>query len=199
MNYSELKDQALDLLRNRWTDPVLAVLVFFLVSGVIGLIPFASLLITGPMTLGYATYFLRFSRGEKPDMNLIFSGFKNFGNALGLSLLSSILIALGFLLLIVPGVILALGWSQAYRIMHDKPRIGIWESMQESWNMMNGHKMDLFLLSLSFIGWFFLCLLTLGIGLLWLGPYVSTTLSLFYNKISGNEENSMLKNFGENQ
>ncbi len=59
--------------------------------------------------------------------------------------------------------------------------------MKESKSLMKGHKLDLFLLWLSFIGWVILAILTFGIGFLWLSPYMGTTTSHFYRYISKDE------------
>jgi len=74
-----------------------------------------------------------------------------------------------------------------YYILRDEPSIGVLEAITRSRQMMDGHKMEAFLLILSFIGWFFLGLITIGIGFLWIIPYVSVTLAKFYDRIRGEE------------
>jgi uncharacterized membrane protein len=61
----------------------------------------------------------------------------------------------------------------------------ITEAITKSRKMMNGHKKELFALQLSFMGWFLLSLLTLGLGFFWLIPYYSATEAQFYRKIKG--------------
>jgi len=56
--------------------------------------------------------------------------------------------------------------------------------------MMKGHKWELFVLELSFIGWALLCVLTLFIGYLWLVPYMQMTITKFYEKIRVEYENA---------
>ena len=48
---------------------------------------------------------------------------------------------------------------------------------------MDGHKMELFVLDLSFIGWYLLCVITFGIAFIWVAPYIQATKTNFYNKI----------------
>jgi len=72
-----------------------------------------------------------------------------------------------------------------YYIANDCPELSANECIDKSIEMMRGHKMDLFLLDLSFIGWIILCLLSCGIGFLWLIPYECTARADFYNKIKG--------------
>jgi uncharacterized membrane protein len=121
-------------------------------------------------------------------LNDMFDGFKNFGNAFIANFLSMLLIVLAFFLLIVPGVIVACGYSQINRIMHDNPTMSGIDAMKASWQLMDGKKMDFFILNLSFIGWALLCILTLGIGFLFLTPYVNVTNSKFYDEISGHDD-----------
>lgn len=68
-------------------------------------------------------------------------------------------------------------------ILHENPELSASEAIHRSRMMMKGHKFDLFWLQLSFIGWFFLCLLTTGIGFLWLQPYYYTAQAAFYEEV----------------
>ncbi|MBL7764851.1 MAG: DUF975 family protein [Chitinophagaceae bacterium] len=185
MNYTEIKDEALAKLNNNWGTAILALLIVIAISMASSFIPFASILISGPFSLGMAGIYLKISRGWKPDINGVFDGFKQFGNAIGASILIGLIVLLGCLLLIVPGIIAALALSQTYRIMHDNPQMSITDAMQKSHDMMKGHRGDYFIFNLSFIGWALLCILTLGLGFLILGPYVATSNSIYYNKLSG--------------
>ncbi len=86
----------------------------------------------------------------------------------------------------IPGIVAALSYSQAFYILAENPGIGALEAIRISKRMMYGYKGKLFLLYLSFIGWAILSALTLGIGYLWLIPYVSTTLANFYEEVKRN-------------
>jgi uncharacterized membrane protein len=183
----DLKNHALQQLGNysKWGESVGVLLVALIIAAVASCIPFGGLLISGPLALGMAGYFLRVSRNGDGVLNDVFAGFQNFGNAFIANLLVGILTGLATLLLIVPGIIVACGYSQVNRIMHDNPNMRGIDAMSESWKLMSDRKMDFFILNLSFIGWALLCILTLGIGFLFLGPYVSVTNSKFYDEISG--------------
>ncbi|MGN1031020.1 MAG: DUF975 family protein [Butyricicoccaceae bacterium] len=87
------------------------------------------------------------------------------------------------LLLIIPGIIAMYRYRMAMYIIHDDPEVGIMESIRKSKRMMVGHKMDLFVLDLSFIGWGLLCVITLGIACLYVIPYYMTTQAAFYDSI----------------
>lgn len=84
------------------------------------------------------------------------------------------------LLLVIPGIIATYRYSLAFYVLCDNPGMSVTECVNESKRLMDGHKGRLFCLHLSFIGWRLLSALTLGIGDLWLNPYVSAATSAFY-------------------
>jgi len=97
-----------------------------------------------------------------------------------------IFVLLWSLLLIVPGIIAAFRYSMSFYILADNPDMGIMEAINESKRMMRGNKWKFFCLNLSFIGWAILGVLTLGIGYLWLTPYIEVTMIAFYDIANGN-------------
>lgn len=121
------------------------------------------LLVTGALELGITLFFLASFRNYQTKETDIFLGFEKFGKAMGLMLFQSLFIFLWSLLFIVPGIIAAFRYSQAFFIMADDPNKGIRECMNESKFMMKGNKGKLFVLWLSFIGWGFLAGLPSGI------------------------------------
>lgn len=183
----ELRAIARKSLSGAWGMAVLVVLLYAIIATAIGSIPFfggiVGILVAGPLIFGLCAYFLRTVRGERPDLPVMFSGFQQFGSTLVLYIVSSILIFLWTLLLIIPGIIASLRYSMAYFIMHDNPGISALDAIRASKEMMHGYKGKLFLLMLSFIGWAILCVITFGIGYLWLGPYVYTSLAAFYEDL----------------
>lgn len=70
-------------------------------------------------------------------------------------------------------------------VMTEEQDLGVWEGVGKAFKIMKGHKWELFVLGLSFIGWGLLSILTLGIGMLWLLPYIQTTMRIYYLEISG--------------
>lgn len=92
-------------------------------------------------------------------------------------------IALWSLLLIVPGIIVALSCAMTYFIIADDPTVGPILAMTASQEIMRGHKWKLFCLGWRFFGWYLLCLLTLGIGFFWLAPYMQTSWTHFYEDV----------------
>ena len=76
-------------------------------------------------------------------------------------------------------------------IAEDEPQLSPMECIDKSMAMMKGHKWQLFLLDLSFIGWFILCMLTFGIGFLWLTPYQGMAHVVFYEQLKAAENQPM--------
>ena len=90
------------------------------------------------------------------------------------------------LLFIIPGIIKSFSYAMTYFIINDHPEYSINQAITESRRMMDGHKMEYFILCLSFIGWFILSCITLGIGFLWLIPYFYTTSAAFMKRLQRN-------------
>lgn len=196
MRFSELKDRALEKLDPVWWPSVGLTLVYFFVSGAASYVPFGGILVSGPLGVGMAIYFLKLSRDHETKLEDLFAGFQNFGNTFLLGLLQGLFIVLWSLLFIIPGIIAALAYSQAFYIMADDPTIKPMDALKKSREMMDGYKWDLFLLGLSFIGWALLCILTLGIGFLWLTPYMQATFAQFYFELKGDEGVELIEEFG---
>lgn len=111
--------------------------------------------------------------------------------AMGLASANYVLIYLGILLLVVPGFVIAIGvginCSMANCIALDNPELGVRAVLKKSKQIMKGHRIEFVLLVLSFLGWLVFGLFTLGLLYLWVVPYMSVTLSNFYNEIKDEE------------
>lgn len=147
-------------------------------------------------TVGISWTFLDLLRGSKTSIVPLKDALRGFQAPYGIGilviyLLSSIFTFFWTLLFIIPGIIKSYAYSQAYFIYYDEYRqTGVppqyLDSITKSRRLMNGHKGRLFLLDLSFIGWHFIAALTLGIGYLWLMPYISATKAAFYADLAQN-------------
>ena len=146
-----------------------------------------SLIIGGPMTLGISYFALAISRNQEARFEQLFKGFNNFGTALGAYLLMAIFVILWMLLLIIPGIIAAISYAMTFYIIADNPSIQVMDAIDKSKKMMYGYKWKFFCLNLRFLGWAILCILTLGIGFLWLIPYMEISFAKFYDDINGRQ------------
>lgn len=145
-------------------------------------------LIQNVFTAGILFVALKVLRGEQTSFSEMFSGFSLFLPIVLSGFVSIIGIVIGFMLLIVPGVILALGLSQYLLLIMDKQLPGI-ESLKASWHLMSGYKGSFFLLGLALIGINILGILALGIGLLVTIPLSMVAVTAFYNRITGGAYN----------
>ena len=182
---SEIRRAARYALKDNWTQAVLATLVFSLITAAAGSIPFAGLLVVCPLEFGFMLCFLRLIRGEDSSEMVgdQFSVFSKYGRTLGTSLLMTLYILLWCLLFVIPGIIMSYAYAMTPYIMNDRPDLDADDCIHESRMMMKGYKWKLFCLDLSFIGWAILCIFTLGIGLLWLQPYIEASHAKFYEEL----------------
>jgi uncharacterized membrane protein len=185
---SELRALARGQLRGSWLAAVGMYFIYCVIVGGSGIVGIGPLIVSGPLALGMCGYFLRKARGEAVKLENLFDGFKQFGSGFVLFLLQTLFIVLWSCLLFVPGIIKSLSYSMAYYILLDNPNMGALEAITESRKMMNGYKGKLFGLYLSFIGWFLLGMLSLGIGLFWAGPYMSLAVANFYEDLKRNQQ-----------
>ncbi len=188
----QAKTDAKAQLKGYWGRAIGAFVLIGLVSlasGVVNMIPFVgwigSTALASVVVLCMASYSLKFANGNKPDVDEMFSGFENFLKAWGLNLVIGIFTFLWALLFIIPGIIKAISYSMAMYILADNPEIGVMEALNKSKEITTGHKWELFVVYLSFLGWTLLASLTLGIGYLWLVPYMQITYANIYNQIKG--------------
>lgn len=187
------KNRALANLDKAWAPAAIATLIFYVVTlaitysiefGIGSEYSLLATLITLPLSYGILVLFLDFARGEKIENSKLFDGYKyGFQRIFTTGLLQLIYTVLWYLLLIIPGIIKSYSYSMTYYILKDNPELKNNAAIEKSMQMMDGHKMDLFLLHLSFIGWAILCLLTMGIGFLFLIPYMYTAQAHFYEDL----------------
>lgn len=190
----DFRRQAWGKLKGKWGTMALITLILMLIMGVcagasiIGIGAIATLLITGPFMLGMANITLGIVRGkESVDVADLFSGFKNFLNAFVLYIINTILTALWSLLFVIPGIIKSYSYSMSYYILADNPDMAPNDARKRSMEMMHGNKWRAFCLDLSFIGWVLLSLLTFGILLFWIDPYMQTAKTEFYQSLLGEQ------------
>ena len=185
-----LMQMARESLKGKWGLAIGTFVVYLLISVVLQMItivgPIASLIISGPFALGLAVFGLSISRNQDAKLEQIFQGFSNFGTALGAYLLIILFFLLWMILLIIPGIIAAISYSMTFYILADDNSIGAMDAIDKSKKMMDDYKWKYFCLCLRFLGWALLCILTLGIGLLWLMPYMQVTMAKFYDDVKAN-------------
>ncbi|HTB52529.1 MAG TPA: DUF975 family protein [Ferruginibacter sp.] len=189
---SEIFSKSKADLKGKWGTAIGFVIVYLIIYGGLGLIPYAgkvSFLLGGPFAIALAIFFLNLVDYKELSINQLFDGFKfHFLRSCIAYFLMIIFIALLLLLLIVPGVIAMFAYSQTFYIMAEDPEIQPMDALKKSKEMMNGHKMELFLMSLAILGLLILGILTLCIAWFWIIPFAYTCNANFYRKLAGEKE-----------
>lgn len=202
MMRKELKEKAKLNLKNNWGQAISLIVLYGLICFggelVVSIITsifnlsdnlnscltsVSNIIIQSFFLLGTSSFYLKLSRGEEVTYKELFSKTDMFLVTLLALILMGIFETLWALLLIVPGIIAAISYSQTYYILLDNPNLNAYDAIKTSKKMMNGHKFDYFVLVLSFSGWMILSTLTLGIGFIWLIPYMEVTFANFYDSI----------------
>ncbi|WP_133680564.1 DUF975 family protein [Paludibacterium purpuratum] len=181
---AQIMAEARAALSGRWKVAIAIVAIQFgimMATNLLGLFGAGiSVMISGPLALGIAMVFLRFLRGEPVRVGNLFDGFAHFATCFCAYFLMSLFILLWALLLIVPGIIAAYAYSMTFYILADEPQLRAREALRKSKIMMFGNKWKFCCLGFRFSGWFLLGIVTLGIGFLWIVPYISASLARFY-------------------
>lgn len=140
-----------------------------------------------PLGIGTTAFFISLIENENFEAKDLFKYYHDFVKIIGVTVLMGLIVMLGYICFIIPGIILTLSYSLVPIILIKKPELGIVETLKYSREKMQGHKLDAFVLGLSFIGWAILGTLTVGILYIWLFPYMQLTFTKFYLNILGEE------------
>ena len=201
-----LKRNAKDQLRGKWGLAIAAFVVSGLICCIISCIGsiaeseaivligyIVALIISGPICYGLCTFILNIVSGKDASISDIFAGFngKVIIKSFIIMILTSIAITIGYIILIIPGIILSIMFSQSFFILVDNNDLSAIDCMKLSCEMMKGNKMYFFVMILSFLGWYILGAVTCGIGFLWIAPYYNITLGNFYEELKGNTSESV--------
>ena len=150
----------------------------------------AQFIIGGVIQLGYAQYLLNQYNRSHFDINNLFSKFEHFAQGFLQSFLRGLYIFLWGLLFIIPGIIKSYAYAMTPFIMAENPDMTANEAITASCELMDGHKSELFMLDLTFIGWDLLAALTMNLGYLALNPYKNAAYAAFYKDITAPKTNS---------
>ena len=191
MNRAELKASAKSQIKGKIGILFLITFLIALISGVAGFILsfvpggslIVSIIITPAFTLSLIRVYLNLCKGGRPSAGDAFCGFDDFWSAFKVTFLVELFTFLWSLLFVIPGIIKTISYSMSTYILAENKGKPALECINESKAMTNGHKMDLFVLGLSFIGWVFLCVITLGIASIWVMPYMQATYTNAYNSL----------------
>ena len=179
----ELKFQAKQNVKPQMFEAIIIVLIVSLIISALAAVG-VGFIIAGPLYVGLIYYFTKLRQGEKADFNILSDGFKE---PLTTSIVGYILVMLftllWSLLFIIPGIIKSFSYAMTLYVIAENPTMSANEAITQSRAMMVGHKFRLFLLYLSFIGWFILGIFTFGLTILYIAPVIQASVLEFYNDV----------------
>ncbi len=185
----DFRREAWQKLSGNWGTMIAITLVFSLISSVCAGLAYiyvgaiAEIVLIGPLTLGVTIANINLIRKGEVEFTSMFDGFKNFVSALCAYLLVVIFTFLWSLLFVIPGIIKSYSYSMTMYILADHPEMGANDARKASIRLMKGNKWRLFCLQFSFIGWILLSMLTFGILMIWISPYMKAAEAAFYNSL----------------
>ena len=158
--------------------------------GYMGLYYLVTIFVIAPLGVGFFNAFrqLLVAGDREIPANMYKIATKNYWHKVWGMFLMGLFTALWTLLFIIPGIVKMFSYAMTPFILEENPDLTANEAIDRSRAMMKGHKFDLFWLLLSFIGWGILCAFTLGIGTLWLLPYMQTSIAAFYEDVKADYE-----------
>ena len=165
--------------------PTILKTYLLIAAGGAGALSLVNLILGGVVQLGYAQYLLKQQDREINSVKDLFSKFDYFGQGFLQLFLRNLYSFLWGLLFLIPGIVKTFAYAMTPFIMAENPNLTANEAITISKEKMNGHKGELFWLSLTFFGWSLLAALTGGIGYIFLNPYINAAYAAFYrDKIS---------------
>ena len=186
----EIADQTIFSTGGDISSGVKSLLVGGVVYIILAALAFAAiyLFLGSVVGVGYSRFNLELVDHNDAGFAHLFQYFPYWKNAVCTRLLKSVYILLWSLLLIIPGIIASYSYKMTEYILAEHPEMTAGEALAASKALMEGNRWRLFCLSFSFIGWSILCAFTMGIGSLWLNPYMNAATAAFYREISGTEQ-----------
>ena len=186
-NRKQVKMEAKQSIHSNFGIAIATLLVGGLILAASAYIPFATIILMGSLSVGLAIVMIGIVRGTAVEFKDLFGGFNNFGTTCLAGVLVSLFTALWSLLFVIPGIVKYYSYSMTFYILADHPEMSATEAIDASRKMMDGHKMDLFILQLSFFWWYLLCGITFGLAYIYVAPYVSAATAKFYDTIKGDD------------
>jgi len=195
MENNQIMKEAQESLKGKWGISIAACLIAGVITIMITILGgylinedwggnLLSLFVTPPIGVGLALFFLNIHSDKKPEIETIFNPFKDVWlNSVLAYFMMIVIILIGFILLVIPGVIATLMFSQVFYIIAEDNKIDPYNALVKSKKMMEGNKWKLFKIMLIILLLAIVCILTLGIGFIWLAPYQNAVYAKFYNVV----------------
>ena len=195
MENKQIMKEAKESLKGKWGISIAACLIAGVITIMITILGgylinedwggnLLSLFVTPPIGVGLALFFLNIHSGNKLEIRTIFNPFKEVWlNSVLAYFMMIVIIIIGSILFIIPGIIAFLMFSQVFYIIAEDNKIDPYNALVKSKKMMEGNKWKLFKIMLRILLLAIVCILTLGIGFIWLAPYQNAVYAKFYNVV----------------
>ena len=195
MENNQIMKEAQESLKGKWGISIAACLIAGVITIMITILGgylinedwggnLLSLFVTPPIGVGLALFFLNIHSGNKLEIRTIFNPFKEVWlNSVLAYFMMIVIIIIGSILFIIPGIIAFLMFSQVFYIIAEDNKIDPYNALVKSKKMMEGNKWKLFKIMLIILLLAIVCILTLGIGFIWLAPYQNAVYAKFYNVV----------------
>ena len=183
-----------DTLRSKWLLAIGLNLLHVAVSSVVGMVAMGigNVALGGALTFGFNRAMIQIYRGQSPAIDTYFDGFRVYLPTLITFLLTAAIVVAGFVLLVIPGVIAAIGLSQVFYVLQDQPELGAEAAVRESWRLTwtNGKMWKVFGMMLLSVLVGLGGLLAFGVGLLFAIPLISVMTAGLYEELRLSESQS---------
>jgi uncharacterized membrane protein len=143
---------------------------------------------TGAFSFGYARFVLKLVRQAEPEFEDLFSGFQHWAKVTWASIVYFVRVLLWLLLLVIPGLIKFVAYSQLWYVLQDEPQRSAREALKRSEELMNGHKWEYVALILWCTMLVLASIFTLFIGLFWFMPWIAAAQAQFYQEVKADWE-----------
>ena len=200
MENNQIMKEAQESLKGKWGISIAACLIAGVITIMITILGgylinedwggnLLSLFVTPPIGVGLALFFLNLHDGNKLEIRTIFNPFKEVWlNSVLAYFMMIVIIIIGSILFIIPGIIASLMFSQVFYIIAEDNKIDPYNALVKSKKMMDGNKWKLFKIILRILLLAIVCILTLGIGFIWLAPYQNSVYAKFYNLLKESKD-----------
>ncbi len=207
MNHFEIKEKAKQIVHenlwNFWKGYLVVFAISFLCTFVLNLLlneesvlySAVSLVLsffTATLSVGFYSYLMKLVRNEEYSKEDLFRYIGKVLPIAAIGIITSICVIFCSLFFIIPGIIVALGYAMSYYIYVDtEEEKRPMEYLADSKMLMQGYKWDYFCFMLSFFGWILVGILTFGIAIIWVYPYVCVSQVLYYDALKEKKSHEM--------
>lgn len=185
MSRAQCKELAKSIMRNNWIVAFVVLLIYAAIAAGLSTLTagIGSLLFTSLLLISVYNVFINAYHGKGYEIKDMLESLQDgITNRICLSLLKTLYIFLWTCLFIIPGIVKSYSYYLAELISRKNPNKTATECIDESRKLMDGHKWELFVFQLSFIGWHLLAALTFGIAYIWIAPYIMQSTVIYIDK-----------------